>query len=314
MAGPLFPFIDGHVDLLYDMMRRCPGRPLELCDGGSVQLRMLTEGGVKVLGSALYCPDTNNGPETSSAFIHTLLEYAETYLGSLRWIRSGSELKECFEKPGPPGFFHLIENADGLLELDLKTIKELGIRLVGLTHAGGNRLGDGNGVPSPSGLTAAGKRLVRDLSSMGFAIDTAHLSDPCFRDLLDLFEGPLCSSHTGFRHFSNIPRNLADWQVEELVRRDGVIGITINPEMLLKTGLADMETVIHQIDRLVQKHGPGCAAVGSDYGGFDPINLGLEHPGRLRDLAHSLVLLGYSEEAVRMICGENWFRFLLRLM
>ena len=93
----------------------------------------------------------------------------------------------------------LVENGDGLIEFDRAMLAEAGIRVVELTHQGKNRIGDGNGVPFPEGLTEQGKGLLKELSRPGFAFDAAHLAEPGFRDLVRMHEGPPLSSHTGVR-------------------------------------------------------------------------------------------------------------------
>ena len=150
--------------------------------------------------------------------------------------------------------------------------------------------------------------MVRDLARQGFVMDVAHLAEPGFWEAVDVFEGPLISSHTGFRRFCDTPRNLSDKQVKALMARKGVVGVSVNPEMLSPDQQADITGVFGQFDWLVQTHGVEGAALGSDFGGFEGETLGFEHYGRLDQLANLFAQHGYPEPAISKIMGENWYR------
>lgn len=303
-----FLAIDGHVDLLYMMRRKWPDKSFSDVDDAEVTVKGLAEGRVCALVSAFYCEDVYNGPGKALPHLEELLRYAERSLPELPQIRSAGDLDACFRGARGPGVLHLLENADALADCGAGRIKERGFVAVGLTHAGKNRLGDGNSISFSNGLTSLGRRVVKDLNSLGMVLDVAHLSEPCFWEAAGLFEGPLITSHTGFRRTCDTPRNLSDQQLEILMARRGVVGVTFNPEMLAPDGIATLQDVVEQLDWLVQKYGPEGAALGSDFGGFDGRLSGLEHIGRLGGLGDLLSQRGYPDEAVAAIMGGNWYR------
>ncbi len=308
------PVVDGHVDLVYHMMRSAYGVPLGEIHDGPLTTAEMRRGAVRAVVGALYCPDTENGPGRSAAYLEALCGYAARYAAECAVIRTRGALGRCLSGHGPAGMLLLLENADALADMPPETLKRKGILAVGLTHAGKNRLGDGNAVASPGPLTAVGRRVVAAVSEAGRALDVAHLSDPCFRDVAAAFEGVLFSSHTGFRRFCDIPRNLSDDQVRVITGRGGVIGVSANPEMLRPDRTAGMGDVFRQLDWLVQCVGVDHAAVGSDFGGFDLMCAGLETIGCLQDLAAEMLRAGYPESAVRKVMGGNWAHFYGRIM
>jgi membrane dipeptidase len=273
-----------------------------------VTARGLREGNVRVLVSAFYCEDAWNGPGKAQARLQALLNYRERYIGEIPPIRTAEDLEDAFSGPGGTGCLFLLENADALADATPEDLKAKGFVAVGLTHAGRNRLGDGNGVKSPEGLTPKGREVVRALDRKGFILDVAHLSEPCFREVAGLFTGPLISSHTGFRRTCDTPRNLSDEQVDLLLTRGGVIGVTVNPEMLTPEGDATLRDVFEQADRLVQRYGHRGVAVGSDFGGFDGTCHGLEQVGCFERLGDLFAEQGYPGEAIAAILGGNWYR------
>ena len=301
--------IDGHVDLVYMMMQR--SLKTDFCDlsNGLITLEKLSQGAVRVIVSAFYCQDRYNGPKSSALHLRSIIDYAEENIHGLVPVKNKSVLKQCFCSGGQAGVIFLLENADALIDQEPLYIQNKGFSVIGLTHAGKNRIGDGNGVKAPEGLTNKGKKLVKKLYSLGMIIDIAHLAEPGFWDLMDLIDGLFISSHTGFRSFCDLPRNLSDEQLNIIVERGGMIGLSVNPEMLSIEGKADIVDIYRQADWFVQKFGVHNIGIGSDFGGFDLVNQGLEHPGRFTDLAEIFAVHGYPEDAISNIMGKNWYLF-----
>jgi len=310
----MYAAIDSHVDLLYDLLRHHPETPFEQTRDAWISLPKLDAGKVRVMVSALYCKDDFNGPAKAADNLRCLLSYAGQNMRSLAAITTAKELETCYHGTGTPGVLTLLENADALLEVPPEELARRGVRMVGLTHVGKNRLGDGNAVPHPEGLTKAGRNLVAELFRLGFAIDTAHLSDPCFRDVSETFPGRLISTHTGFRAHCDSPRNLSDEQVRIILSRGGVIGIAAYPGMLSLDGKADLSLLFRQIDWFVQKFGSAGIGLGSDFGGYDTVCEGFEDHSQLPALVKLFADAGYPDSAIRDIMGDNWFRFFLDLL
>ncbi|MDR3554260.1 MAG: membrane dipeptidase [Syntrophobacteraceae bacterium] len=296
--------IDGHVDVLYEMLESHRDVSMDDLPDMAVTVDKIRRVELSAAVCALYCPDEYDG-NGSKEFLSHLLAYAERYLTDLFHIKSAKDLNDCIRLKRP-GMILLVENADCLLEFDRAKLSQAGIRVAGLTHMGRNRLGDGNAVPFPEGLSQQGKALVKELAREGFAFDAAHLAVPGFRDLVRLFEGPLLSSHTGVRALADIPRNLTRDQVAAIIERRGVIGIAADPKMLTLSGEACLEDIFHHIDWIAQSFGAGAIGIGTDFCGFEGVNAGFEDITRLSDLEQMMRDHGYPEQSIRAIMGENW--------
>jgi membrane dipeptidase len=308
------PVIDGHVDLVYAMQRNATETSFAKLATGPITPQTLARGGVRLLVGALYCADQHNGAGSAAAHLRQLMAFADRQLTGLVPVRRVTELEACCRGESSPGILPLLENGDALADGGLDVYEAWGLRVVGLTHAGANRLADGNAVPRPGGLRPAGRQLVAELAQRGWAIDVAHLAEPGFRELLDLYPGPLLCSHTGLRRFCDRPRNLDEGQIAALLNRDGVVGLALAPELLVPAGPADLEEVFRQLDWLVQRYGAEGVALGSDLGGFDGECAGLEDHGRFGRLARRLARAGYPEASVARIMGGNWRQFYGRLL
>lgn len=299
--------VDAHVDLPYAMGKE--GRPWDMHGllEGPFTLPKAGAAGVTLFVTALYCPDAWNGAPALAHFLE-LLALTRRSLGTLPLVLDCEGLRRVLSQETGMGTLFLLENADLLADpaMGPRTLRDEGVRLVGLTHMGRNRLADGNAVAHPQGLTDTGRRVVREIAEAGLLLDVAHLHPRCFEELLDLFPGPLVSTHTGVRACLDTPRNLSLAQVREIVVRKGVVGIAFSPEMLTGGPSARIEDVCRHIDTLVQTFGPKAVGIGSDFWGYRGETLGLEDIAALPALGEALLHLGYPGEAVEGILGGNW--------
>jgi membrane dipeptidase len=104
---------------------------------------------------------------------------------------------------------------------------ERGVRSVGLTWNHANEFAGGVLTPT-QGLTQRGRALVRRFGELGVILDLAHASEQTWRDVLA--EGlPFSVTHAGCRAVCDHPRNLADWQLQEVAECGGVVGMMAIP-------------------------------------------------------------------------------------
>jgi membrane dipeptidase len=309
-----WPAMDSHVDLIYDLLRHHPERTWNDLPDAWVTIPKMMEGGIRAFVSVYYTPDSYNGAGKAAGYLRNLMGYGEKYLTGLSCVRSAGELAAAFQGSGPPRALLLLENAEPLLEYPPEDLKERGFCAVGLTHVGRNRIACGNAVEDPEGLTSAGRELVVELHRLGFAIDTAHLSEPSFREVADLFPGLLFSSHTGFREFNNFPRNLSHGQIQTIISRQGIVGMAAAPGMISDDPKVGISHVFRQIDWFVQKYGVEGIGIGSDMGGYDGTCHGFNDHRDFPRLSAMMSDAGYPHEDIASIMGWNWFRFFSRLL
>ncbi len=306
--------VDAHVDLPYYMMHQGNEPSFKNLETGPFTVEKAAYAGIRLFCTALYCEDRFNGDGSAEHF-RDILGFTLKALDSINIIKNKDDFSRLSKQSDKPASLLLIENAD-LLAGNLSYIemlKENGIRIVGLTHAGTNRLADGNSVLYPNGITDQGRDVIRAIHENGLIIDVAHLHPDNFRQLLKIYEGPMITSHTGIRTFCNIPRNIDLDQAGEIIGMNGVIGISFNPEMLSIDGNAKVEDIFIHIDVLVQKFGPDGVGIGSDFCGFNEATEGMEDISRIKSLVDIMLEHGYGEEAARKIMGLNWLRLYEKL-
>src|SRR5262245_18325711 len=103
----------------------------------------------------------------------------------------------CARKSKKVAFLITMEGVEPLgTDLDLlRSFYEVGVRMIGLTHARPNAAGHGGifaaSGSAPEGLTSFGRDVVRECERLGIIIDLAHINPAGFKDIVDLTTKPL---------------------------------------------------------------------------------------------------------------------------
>ena len=251
--------------------------------------------------------------------------------------RSFAEIKRAREQ-GKIALLIAMEGAEPLgTDLNLLRIfYELGLRVIGLTHARRNAAGSG-GVfaptgSSPKGLTGFGCELVRECERLGLILDLAHINPAGFLDILENTTGPVIVSHTNARKYYDIERNISDAQIEMVGGRGGVIGIN-SVLVSSKKGDATLDRYVDHITHVIDLIGINGVGIGFDF--FDFIyrrwsedervkfhqkfpNVhfipDLLHHGHARNLTAKLIERGFNDGQIEKILFRNWMRIFEELL
>jgi membrane dipeptidase len=222
-------------------------------------------------------------------------------------------------------------------DLDLlRVFYELGVRVIGLTHARRNAAGSGgifaaSGSP-PDGLTGLGRDLVRECERLGILIDLAHINPKGFEEIVDLTTKPLIVSHTNARKFYDIERNISDEQIKLVGQRGGVVGMNA----ILVSASEEKSTIDHYVDHIehvIDLIGIDGVGIGFDFCEYLfsqlPESVRLEIAAKLtqphfvpdltnhshaRNLTRKLIERGFSDEKIEKILRGNWMRIFEELL
>lgn len=282
--------IDGHTDMLSDLAgRRDRGEKGVLKRLWAPKFK---QGGVTAIFSQV-------GPDTQHSAIHPMsnqFNYCSPYYPLKRTLQildavqldveeSADDILivkkatdiEVAKKENKLG---LILSLEGVLALEsdlaiLRQLHLLGIRSVQLVHHLRNQAGDPATERSPGGLTRFGVEVIEELNRLGILVDTAHLSEAGFWDVIKYTKDPIIFSHGCVKSLCGHPRNLDEEQIKALAENGGVIGIHAIASFLReKPETAKLDDVFDHIDRAVK------------VGGIDHVGFGL-HP--------NITFLGYDK-------------------
>jgi membrane dipeptidase len=194
-----------------------------------------------------------------------------------------------------------------------------GVRSASPTWNHANEFAGGIYTPA-QGLTDRGRELVRHFRELGVLLDLAHASEQTWRDILD--EGiPFSVTHAGCRAVCDHPRNLADWQLEALAERGGVLGMMAVP-FAVDPDAPSLSRWLDHFDHAVAVMGIEHVGLGADF--VDQIAPtaevqvaksrlaldGFAGPDDYPVLVNALRERGYDGQRLEAILSENWLRIL----
>ena len=94
----------------------------------------------------------------------------------------------------------------------LQVFYALGLRMLTLTHAFRNFVGDGAHFLPPQregnvgGITDFGVEVIEGCNNLGIAIDVSHINDPGFWDVMKFSKAPIVASHSNWQGIGESPK------------------------------------------------------------------------------------------------------------
>ncbi len=320
--------MDGHQDALYYASIYGGTQRFDSgWEGAQLDLPSLRAGGVTAAFWAIFGAGEvrpAHDPAACAAEVDTLLAGYHAWIDGnpdYRLIKDTADLEALAAEPPaagqPLGVLLHCEGARGIAGLDhLAVLHAAGLRSVGLTWNEANAYATGAHGNPATGLTPAGRDLVRTLNALHMAVDAAHLNRQGLWDLLDVATAPVLVTHTGCAALYAHPRNIADDQIQAVAATGGLIGIFMVNSFLAPAGVAvTLETVLAHYDHLLDLVGPNHLALGTDYGGVSSgLPAGLETARDLPRLVNAFAAHGYSDTTIAALCGGNYRRVLATIL
>ena len=252
-----------------------------------------------------------------------LREHADKYLlvenvSDINTARTGDRLGICFD----------IEGGSALNE-SLSMIQlyyDLGVRWMLMAYNLNNSIGGGC-QDDDRGLSNFGREVLDEMARVGMVACCSHTGFKTTMDVMEHSANPVIFSHSNPMGMWEHSRNIRDEAIKACADSGGVIGIT-GIGIFLGDNDTTPDAVARHIDYIVQLVGPEHVGISLDYV-FDseelyqyvkenpeifPAELGYDdgiemiRPEQLPEIADKLIKLGYADEDVRLILGENHLR------
>lgn len=253
--------VDTHIDAPGILLSRWADLGVEAPDR-EFDYPRAREGGLDVAFMAIYTSHGRDEAGTARQHAHNQIDAVEaltarhpdkfaivTSPGDVESLRAGGKvlLAMGMENGGP------LEDDLSLVE----TFFDRGVRYIGLTHSGNNRLGDSS-YPlekKANGLTDFGRQVVAEMNRLGMIVDVSHLSDDTTRDVIETSTAPVIASHSGFRHFTpGFERNLSDELARAIADTGGVIQIPFGTMFLDGQAAADIQAYFIAADEFTRRN------------------------------------------------------------
>lgn len=266
---------------------------------------------------------------------YTMFTYFEAMPDTLLHVRESEDIVAAHEQQKLGIIFGLQDGNCLEANLPLLTIlKELGLRVLGLTYNERNALGDGCMESNDQGLTHFGGQVVRDMHRLGIVLDLSHTSYRTSMDAMELAEKPPIFSHSNPYTLTASTRCIKDDQIKRVAELGGTVGISVySPMTYSEQGVRpNLRDLLDRIDYVVNLTSIDNVAIGTDIfegknpilwrattkrrypemvGNFDYNTLntaGFENHLEVGNLITGLQERGYSNADIGKIMGGNLLR------
>lgn len=268
---------DAHCDVLYKMFL---DSTIHFQESKKLQVTMsgMKEVNTKIQCFAIYVPTTVHPELSFHAALYMVDLFYEKIIGQnpqIKVIKSQADIEKI--KADEIGAILTLEGCDSIGKdlLKLKTLLRLGVTSVGLTWNFANHVADGVLEDRAAGLSKFGKEVIGLLNESKTWIDVSHLSEKGFWDIIEWGDYPI-ASHSNCYSLCPHPRNLRDEQIEALIERDSVIGITFYPPFLSGKSQASLTDILNHLEHVCMLGGEKHVGFGSDFDGIEETVMGLE--------------------------------------
>jgi len=264
-----FPIIDLHSDLLSYLTHKDGRLPDDSLSRNSFP--QMQAGNVAVQTLAIFSRTAESSVEQGKKQLHHFQHLLTAYPDRFAALTHQSNLSlprvhliAAFENAS--AFASETEPLDAILSRLQKIHDALGsLFYITLTWDGENRFG--GGVGSSAGLKPDGEQLLHWLSNKRIAVDLSHTSDRFASEIIECIDKkslhiPLIASHSNFRSVTDKLRNLPDAIAQEIIRRQGLIGINLFAPFIHKS---DASALIRHVEYGLSLGGENALCFGADF-------------------------------------------------
>ena len=228
-----------------------------------------------------------------------------------------------------------IEDDIGLIE----KVHQHGCRFMQLTYNNQSLLATGCYEKNDSGVTNFGKEAIKEMNKVGIVIDMSHSAEKSTLDAIELSEKPIAITHANPSFWYKALRNKSTDLLKTLADSKGMLGLSLYAhhlkdgtdckiesfcEMVAKTadimGVKNIgigsDLCLYQPDSVVEWMRNGTWTKAKNYGegskskpGFPKQPNWFIDARGFKNLNEGLKKIGFSEDDVNGILGNNWYNF-----
>ncbi len=204
-----------------------------------------------------------------------------------------------------------IEGGEALMgdERNLDYFYKKGVRIITLSWNYDNEICGSIGSDKNEGLSDFGKKVVSKMNDLGMIVDTSHISERAFWDVLEATKKPVMASHSNTFSLHDHKRNLKDEQIKAIIKNGGFIGINFYSEFLSK-GRCHISDVLRHIEYILSLDGENSIGFGSDFDGMDALPEEIKGICDIEKILEELLKSGYKDTLVKKIASGNFLRVL----
>jgi len=221
----------------------------------------------------------------------------------------------------------------------VEALKKQGVLFMQLTYNNQSLLATGCYEKKDSGITRMGKEVIKEMNRVKMIIDMSHSAELSTLEAIDISEKPIVISHANPSFWHTGLRNKSDAVLKALNDSEGMIGFSLYPHHLKGTSNCTLESFCEMIAKTTEKISVNQIGIGSDlcighpdsivewmrngtwtktkdFGEGSADNPGFPpQPSWFRDargfdnLEKGLKIVGFNENEINGILGNNWYNF-----
>jgi microsomal dipeptidase-like Zn-dependent dipeptidase len=281
--------------------------------------------------------------EDYDEFLKRVSEWDELFNKNSDLIFLGKDFKdiEKAKSENKTAIFFGFQNCSPI-EDDLKLVEKvhsLGCRFMQLTYNNQSLLATGCYENVDSGVTNFGKEVIKEMNRVGIVIDMSHSAEKSTLDAIELSEKPIAITHANPFFWHNAKRNKSEALLKNLSDSGGMLGLSLYAHHLKDGSNCKIENFCEMVAKTAELIGVKNIGIGSDLCLNQPDNVvewmrngtwtkaknygegSKDKPGFPKQpewfvdargfnfLEKGLKDIGFSNEEVNDILGNNWFNF-----
>ena len=228
------------------------------------------------------------------------------------------------------------------IEDDIALIEKVhkhGCRFMQLTYNNQSLLATGCYEKNDSGVTNFGREAIKEMNRVGIVIDMSHSAEKSTFDAIEISEKPIAITHANPTFWHNAKRNKSKDLLKVLAESNGMLGLSLYAHHLKNSTNCTLESFCEMTARTAEIMGVKNIGIGSDlclnqpnnvvewmrngtwtktknFGEGSKIKSGFpQQPDwfidarGFKNLEIGLKKVGFNDENINDILGNNWFNF-----
>ncbi len=221
----------------------------------------------------------------------------------------------------------------------VEKVYEQGCRFMQLTYNNQSLLATGCYEKNDSGVTNFGKEVIKEMNRVGIVVDMSHSAEKSTFDAIDISEKPIAITHANPSFWHDVKRNKSKELLKALSESGGMLGLSLYPHHLLGNSNCSIEDFCEMTAKVAEIMGVEKIGIGSDLclnqpdsvvewmrngtwtktknfgegtkknSGFPKQPEWFEDARGFNNLENGLKKIGFNENEVNGILGNNWFNF-----
>jgi microsomal dipeptidase-like Zn-dependent dipeptidase len=225
----------------------------------------------------------------------------------------------------------------------IEKVHEHGCKFMQLTYNNQSLLATGCYEKNDSGVTNFGKEAIKEMNRVGIVIDMSHSAEQSTLDAIEISEKPITITHANPLFWYAAKRNKSNDLLKALSNSGGMLGLSLYPHHLKGGTNCTLESFCEMTAKIAEIMGVKNIGIGSDlclkqpdsvvewmrngtwtkaknYGEGSKVKPGFpKQPDwfidarGFKNLESGLKKIGFNEEEISGILGNNWFNFYKRI-